>query len=337
MLRIRARRRGLHRMHSPAWLAQTIFLSQHLLSLSAGPTAPLDANPTAASVTAHLPRYYIQSLDTAAGLRPARQTIYWSERATQEERKIERSIDTMPGRLDAQPPLPPHFATSTCTRCQELQLTPRRFQMGPAVSGCVLYASSVALQISSRGPVCPAGTGSVACHSAHAQPRPGSKHEEGRSEGGGLGSSESWHRLHSTAYAAGTSAVGALPASTAPEPQPPVKPTLTSLLRHLVQLCVVPRLAAISGDVHTDDALAAATPSVALDCRWWRQWWVAGVERALVSQVVSGEAGVLSRCAGVAWQAAGGGSDLDRAQQHRARRALCPTSRYIHGAVTSPL
>lgn len=31
-----------------------------------------------------------------------------------------------------------HYCTVTPTRCHELQLTPRRFQIGAALSGCVL-------------------------------------------------------------------------------------------------------------------------------------------------------------------------------------------------------
>lgn len=41
---------------------------------------------------------------------------------------------------------------------------------------------------------------------------------------------------------------------------------LTALLRHLVQLRIVPRLAAISRHIHPNDALAAAAPGVTLDC-----------------------------------------------------------------------
>lgn len=43
-------------------------------------------------------------------------------------------------------------------------------------------------------------------------------------------------------------------------------PRLTALLRHLLQLRGVPRLAAVCGDVHADDALPAAAPGVPLDC-----------------------------------------------------------------------
>ena len=40
-------------------------------------------------------------------------------------------------------------ATSTETRCHALFTTPRRFQIGATLSGCVLYAESTAREINS--------------------------------------------------------------------------------------------------------------------------------------------------------------------------------------------
>lgn len=60
------------------------------------------------------------------------------------------------------------YTTLTCTLCQALLRTPRRFQMGAGDSGCVLYAPSTALHTSFRGPSKPSGSGRVAFHSVHA-------------------------------------------------------------------------------------------------------------------------------------------------------------------------
>ena len=60
------------------------------------------------------------------------------------------------------------YTTLTCTLCQALLRTPRRFQMGAADSGCVLYAPSTALHTSRSGPSKPCGSGTVAFHRVHA-------------------------------------------------------------------------------------------------------------------------------------------------------------------------
>ena len=60
------------------------------------------------------------------------------------------------------------YTTLTCTLCQALLSTPRRFQMGAGDSGCVLYAPSTALHTSLSGPSVPCGSGTVAFHSVHA-------------------------------------------------------------------------------------------------------------------------------------------------------------------------